>query len=134
MSLASDLQGMGISPLLAGRQATAGIGPIAIVSAGTSFATATRIQAMQYLVSNSTNNTVGGQGVSLPQVGGDNGALIGDDFVINNAATGSMTVYCSTGVTISVAGSNQASIGLSSHTTLACYPISTTQWIGVRGS
>jgi hypothetical protein len=43
-------------------------------------------------------------------------------------------VFCSSGVTISVGGVNTSSTSLSSHTTLAAYPISTTQWIGVKGS
>ena len=131
MSLSSDLMGMGIPPLLAARTATAGTGPITIVAVGGTFASAPRIQCTQYLVSNATG---GGLGVSLPPVGGDNGALLGDDFVINNRATASMNVFCSTGVLISVGGVNSAFVALSSHTTLAAYPITTTQWIGVRGS
>ncbi len=130
MSLSSDLTGLGVSPLVAARTATAGIGPLTIVASGATFASATRIQCCQFIV---TNSTTGNGSVSLPPVGSDNGALLGDDFVINNAA-GSILVFCSSGVTISVAGSNQASVGLSSHISLACYPISTTQWIGVRGA
>lgn len=128
MSLASDLVGMGVSPLLAARTATAGIGPIAVVSAGTSFATATKIQCCQFLISNTANGSV-----ALPTVGGDNGALIGDDYVINTQAA-SLNVFLSTGVTISVGASNQASTTMTSHSTMACYPISTTQWIAVKGS
>jgi hypothetical protein len=123
--------GMGISPLLAARTAIAGTGPITIVAAGGTFTSATRIQCTQYLVSNATT---GGLALALPIVGGDNGALLGDDFVINHRTTGSLNVFCSTGVTISVSGVNSAVTVLSSHTTMACYPITTTQWIGVKGS
>ena len=131
MSLASDLMGLGIQPLLAARTATAGTGPLTIVAAGATFASATKIQCTQFLVSNTTG---GGLSVALPPIGGDAGAFLGDDFIINNASTASLNVFCSTGVTISVAGSNQNSIALTSHQTLTAYPISTTQWIGLRGS
>jgi hypothetical protein len=131
MALAADLMGLGLSPLIASRTATAGIGPVTIVAAGGSFTSATKIQATQFLVSNSTG---GGLGVALPTVGGDAGAFLGDDFIINNAATASLNVFCSSGVTISVGGANTSSTSLSSHVTLTCYPITTTQWVGVRGS
>jgi hypothetical protein len=132
MSLSSDLMGLGVSPLLAARTATAGTGPITIVpTQAAAFGSATRIQVTQFLVG---NTTVTGGAISLPPVGGDNGALIGDDFTINNATTGSLTVFCSSGVTISVSGANTASTVMTSHTTMTCYPISTTQWIGVKGT
>ena len=131
MSLHSDLMGLGISPLISARTATAGTGPLTIVAAGGSFTSATRIQCTQYLVSNSTG---GGLSIALPAVGGDNGALIGDDFIINNATTASLNVFCSSGVTISVSGLNTSSTTMSSHTTMTCYPITTTQWVGVKGS
>src|SRR6266436_1521859 len=128
MSLASDLMGIGVSPLLAARTATAGTGPISVASVGTTFATATKIGCTQFLISNTANGSV-----ALPSVGGDNGAFIGDDFVINNAA-GSLNVFLSSGVSISVGGSNQSNTTLASHITMACYPVSTTQWIAVKGS
>lgn len=131
MAFASDLMGLGVSPLIADRTASAGNGPITIVAAGGSFASATRIQCTQFLVSNST---AGGLAISLPPVGGDAGAFLGDDFVINNATTASLNIFCSSGVTISVGGSNTSSTSMSSHTTMTVYPITTTQWIGVKGS
>jgi hypothetical protein len=131
MALASDLMGLGVSPLIAAKTASAGIGPVTIVAAGGTFGSATRIQCTQYLVSNSTG---GGLAVALPAVGGDNGAFLGDDFVINNATTASLNVFCSSGVTISVSGSNTSSTVMTSHTTMTCYPITTTQWVGVKGS
>ena len=130
--LSSDLQGLGVSPLQAQRTANAGIGPLTITAAGSSFATATRIKGAQYLVSCTNSN--GTLAVALPVVGSDNGALLGDSFTINNANTNSLIIYCSTGVTISVAGTNTSSTGLSSHTSLTAYPISQTQWIGVLGT
>lgn len=131
MTLSSDLTGLGVAPLVAARTATAGIGPVTITAAGTTFATATRIGCAQFLVS---TTTTGNLSLSLPPVGGDNGALLGDDFIINNATTGSsLTIFGSTSVQISIAGSNTSSCSLSSHQTLTCYPVSTTQWVGVKG-
>lgn len=136
MALATDLIGLGLSPLIALRTASAGNGPLTItgiVNSG-SFASSTRIQATQFLVSAAGATTGTSYGISLPQVGGDVGAFLGDDFVINNPASAVLKVFCSSGVSISVAGSNTSSTSLTSHTTMTCYPITTTQWIGVRGS
>lgn len=129
--LAQDLMGFGVSPNLANRTANAGNGPLTIVAAGSAFSSATRIKCTQYVCS---NTTTGGLSVALPAVGGDTGAFLGDDYVINNAAAASLNIFLSTGVGISANGTNNSSIVLSSHQTLNCFPISTTQWIGVLGS
>jgi hypothetical protein len=135
MNLASDLMGLGSSPLLALRTSNGGNGPVTISAAGTTFATATRIQSSQYFVSCTNAGGSGGAAVALPVVGGDNGALIADDFVINNAtATQSLTVFASTGVAISVGGTNTSSTTIPVHTTMTLYPLTTTQWLGVKGS
>lgn len=131
MALASDLMGLGVSPLLAQRTASGGNGPLTITAVGATFGSATRIQASQFLVS---NTTAGGLSVALPAVGGDNGAFLADDFIINNRAAASLNVFASTGVAISANGTNNSQIVLSSHQTLTVYPISTTQWIGVLGN
>ncbi|SRR5258706_4787253 len=136
MALASDLIGLGLSPLLAARTASAGVGPVTMngISGAASFASSSKIQCTQFLVtiSNGTTNTA--YGVALPTVGTDNGAFLGDDFVINNASSATLKIFVSSGVAISVAASNTNVTALQTHTTLTCYPISTTQWIGVRGS
>jgi hypothetical protein len=131
MALASDLMGLGVSPLLAQRTATGGNGPLTITAVGATFASATRIQASQFLVS---NTTTGGLSIALPAIGGDNGAFLADDFIINNRAAASLNVFASTGVAISANGTNNSQIVLSSHQTLTVYPITTTQWIGVLGN
>ncbi len=135
MALASDLMGLGVQPLLAARTATAGNGPITMTAAGTNFATANRIKCNQFVVS--VTNADGTKGVSLPTVGGDNGAFLADDFVINNATpsgTASLFIFASTGVVISLGGTLSNLTTLSSHQTLTAYPISTTQWVGILGS
>lgn len=130
--LSSDLMGLGVSPLQAQRTANAGTGPLTIASAGSSFATANRIDCAQYLVSCSDSD--GTKAIALPQVGSDQGALIGDIFTINNAGSTTFTIFCSTGVTISVSGSNTSSTTLGVHTSLTCFPLTSTQWAGVKGA
>ena len=133
MNLASDLMGLGTSPLQALRTSNGGNGPLTATAAGTNFATATRLQSSQYFVSVSGAN--GTNGVALPPVGSDTGALLADDFVINNLAAGQpLQIFASTGVTISAGGSNTAQTSLAAHTSGTFYPLSATQWIAVRGS
>lgn len=135
--LASDLQGLGVSPLLAARTATAGTGPVTAngVSGAASFASATKIQCTQFLVSLSNGTTNTAYGVALPTIGGDAGAFIGDDYIINNASSATLLVFVSSGVSVSGGGSNQAtSFAIQTHTTSTFYPITTTQWVGVKGS
>lgn len=135
MSLASDLMGLGTSPLLAAHTASGGIGPVNITAAGTGFSTAKRIQAQQYFVTCSNAGDTGGAALALPVVGGDVGALIADDFIVNNATTGnSLWVWGSTGVLISVGGSNTSYAIVGAHTTATFYVVSTAQWVGVKGS
>lgn len=135
MALASDLMGLGTPPLLAAHTANAGTGPLTVSAAGTAFASATRLGVTQFLVTCTNAGGSGGAAVSLPAVGGDTGCLLADDFVINNAtATQSLTVFASSGVSISVGATNTSSTTVPVHTTMTLFPISTTQWIGVKGS
>jgi hypothetical protein len=127
--------GLGIAPLQALRTSNGGNGPLTVTAAGTTFATATRLQAAQYFVSVSGAGGSGGAAVSLPSVGSDTGALLADDFVVNNlSAAQTLTVFSSTGVTISTSGSNTSSTSLAIHTSATFYPLSSTQWICVKGS
>jgi hypothetical protein len=130
--LSSDLQGLGVNPLQALRTANAGTGPLTMLATGSTFATANRIDSSQYLVSCSNAN--GTLALALPIVGGDNGALIGDCFTINNASTSALPLFASTGVVISVGGGNTSSTTLTTHSSLTAYPISITQWIGILGT
>ncbi len=136
MALASDLMGLGITNLMAAKTANGGTGPITITAAGTGFSTSTRLGVTQFVTTCSTAGDSGGACISLPPVGGagKDGCLLADMFVINNATTGnSLYVFASSGVLISSGGSNNSVALIGLHTTLTCYPISTTQWVGVRG-
>lgn len=130
MPLAQDLMGLGMPSQLALQVAVGGSGPLTITAAGSSFATATKILANQTLaVCTNANSTLG---VSLPTVGSDAGALLGDQFIIANAnTTDCLKVFSSSGVVICVNGSNTSSTSAGVNTSLVLYPVSTTQWVGV---
>src|SRR5258706_12581533 len=112
MAMASDLIGLGVSPLLAARTATGGIGPLNIaVSSATTIPTlaANKLGVTQFVVS-ATGLQSGG--ILLPPIGTDSGALLADDFVINNSGTASIQVWSASSgsgaVLISAGGSNSS--------------------------
>lgn len=129
MAKKSDLMGLGMSPFLARRSAT---DPQTVNSQGASRASATQIGGDQYFVSVIGSNS--GSGIALPSIGGDNGALLGDDFIINNQLTATIQVYGPVGSTISVSGNNvsgSAGFSLASHFTATIYPITSSSWLGI---
>ncbi len=138
MALSSDLMGLGVSPLLAARTATGGIGPLNIAVSGPSnafptSATLGKLGCSQFVVT-ATGLTSGG--IVLPPIGGDNGALLADDFVINNTGTSTILVWGNpqTTVLISARGSNNSYQYVPIHSSITLYPVSSTQWIGISGS
>lgn len=136
MSLSQDLMGLGISPLQAAHTASGGTGPLTLSLANNAsgVAGATALGAYQFVVSVNVSGTTSTCGVKLPTVGSDNGCLLADDFIVNNAGTTTMTIFGSTGVQISVGASNTSSTTVALHTTMTLFPVSTTQWVGVKGS
>ena len=146
MALSSDLMGLGVSPLQAARTANGGTGPVTIAAAGTSFAGATRIGCTQYFVS-CANAGAGASSLALPVIGGDNGALVADDYIVNNASSTTISVFASTSVAISVGGSFNSTTTIAAHTTTTFYALSPASatvngtaasaaalWIAVKGS
>ena len=137
MALASDLMGFGVPPLQAAITASGGIGPLTITAAGSSFAASTKIGCTQFLV---TSNSATGTSVGLPVIGGDNGARLADDFIINNQGSSSLFIFASTSVLISGQGSLSSKQFLQSHQTATLYPVqstlatSTANWIMVAGN
>ena len=104
-----DLMGMGINPLQARRMAT---DPQPFTSSGATKASAPVLGGDQYFVFVNASNS--GSGLALPPVGGDNGALLGDDYIIHNFLSATIQVYGPTGSTIFVSGvSASASAGVS---------------------
>jgi hypothetical protein len=129
--------GLGVSPLIAARTATGGIGPVTISPVGTSYASSTKIGATQFLVT--ATSFASGTAVGLPTIGSDNGAFIADDYIINNQGTSSLFVLVSTSVLISMNGSLSSLQRVQSHQTASFYPVlvsttaGTANWIGVGG-
>jgi len=133
MALAQDLMALGQNPWSAGRLATGGTGPVSIVAAGNSAATATQIMVGQFVV----YVTSGTGGIAAPPVTGFNmnNVLIYDNYVIHNGTGGTITIYPPAGVTVNIGGSNitQGSPGtLASLRTVTLWTGPTsTQWFGL---
>lgn len=134
MALASDLMGLGMPSHLARREASGGSpSSLQVTAAGSDFNSATKLGGQQYLVS----VNAGTGGLILPAVGGDNGCLLADQFVVNNTTASGITLFAQSGSSISSNGSNAAaSVGLSVgvHAAVTVFPVTATQWIAVRGS
>ena len=129
MATKSNLMGLGVSPLQARRMAT---DPQLFTVQGGTLASAAPIAGDMYFISVIASNA--GGGCQLPVIGGDNGALLGDDFLINNQLTASITVYGPTGSTISISGNNlsgSAGFGLSTHKSVTVWPITSSSWLGI---
>lgn len=136
MALASDLMGLGVSPLQAARTATGGTGPLTITAAGSTYSGSTKLGCCQFVV---TSNSATGTSVGLPVIGGDNGVLLADDFCINNQGSSSLFIFASTGVLISGQTSLSSKQTIQQHQTATLYPVSGTytaalaNWIMIVG-
>ena len=131
MAKQTDLMGLGLSPFLAQRLADAA-GTIIATGVGATQASAYQIAGTQFLLT--VNGSNSGKAVSLPAVGGANGCLLGDAFIISSYpdTNGAVTVFAPTGVSI-VASSSviSGSLGCSILSSQAAtfWPISATTWI-----
>jgi hypothetical protein len=134
MSLAQDLMGLGISPLQAAHTSSAGTGPVQAAAFGSSYATAQKIGAYQFLISVNAVSSTTTSGLALPAVGGDTGCLIGDDYIVNNATTSPVVIYAPASVNISINASNLNTFTVKTHTTATFYAITASQWVGVQGT
>lgn len=94
MVTATDLMGLGLSPFVAGRLATT---PTPFTASGASQASAAQVGPLQQLIYVNASNS--GSGVKLPQIGGANGCLLGDDFTLLNLLAGTVQVYTASAVT-----------------------------------
>lgn len=136
MALANDLMNLGVAPLQAARTATGGTGPLSIaVSSATTIPTTTgKLGGTQFVV---TATGLASGGILLPPIGGDTGALLADDYVINNTGTSTIQIWANPGggtVLISAHGSNSSVQLCPPHNSFTLYPVSTTQWIGIAGN
>lgn len=134
MATKANLMGLGVNPLQARRMATE---PVLVLSQGATRASATPIGGDQYLICVTATGGGNGSGVALPAVGGDNGALLGDDYIINNQIASTLQVFGPIGSTISVSGNNvsgSAGIDIQMHTSMTFWPITSTSWLGIRSA
>lgn len=133
MTLASDLMGLGMPPMLAAKIAQGGIGPVTITAAGTTYATSTKLGVEQSVVGcSNANNTLS---IGLPPVGGDTGVSIADEIIVGNTSTtDSLVLRASTGVLISAGGAQDSVFVVSKATAIALYPLSSTLWLGIKGT
>lgn len=130
MALSTDLMGLGLPPLLA--QALGCDGQFTPTPAGSSFATATRLKNSQEIVT--TGAADGTKAFALPAVGSNDGALLGEPFVISNTGTTSLQIYGSSGVTITFNGSAHSQQPVQAGVAAMFWAVSTTSWIGLKGS
>ncbi len=143
MALASDLQGLGVPPLLSSKLAGGGTGPLTILPAGTTYATSKELGVTQFLVTTASGaaSVAATAVIGLPTIGGDTGCLLGDAFVINNSfGTSSIQIIASTSVLISGQGSLSSKQSLQLHATAILYPVqatlatTTANWVMVAGN
>lgn len=133
MALAQDLMGLGLPHSLSLHIAEGGAGPLLIVAAGSTFATATKIGSSQGAVYCTTADST--KGLSLPTIGSNDGPLFVDDFIIANVnAVDCLKIFSSSGVAICTGGSNTSSAALAVNSAMILYPVTSTQWIGIKGS
>jgi hypothetical protein len=137
MATKANLMGLGESPFLAAIQATDPTSSTSLTAVGGSAASAYQIGPQQFITQFTASNS--GAGARLPAVGGSNGCLLGDDFIVNNQITGGLTVYGPPGSEISggssgalVSGSGGVTVAV--HTTATFYPMTVSQWVCVAGS
>lgn len=123
----SALMGLGLPPSLA--QALGTTGTALVAAAGSTYATSAKLLKNKVAY---VSNADGTFAVGLPVVGGD-AALLADPYVISNIGTTSLQLFASSGVVISVNGSSNSSQPIQSFTTMVVWPVSTTQWIGMKG-
>lgn len=133
MALAQDLMGLGMPHSLALHIAEGGAGPLLIAAAGSTFATATKLTGNQGAVYCTTADS--SKGIALPTIGANDGPLFVDDFIIANvSATDCLKIFSSSGVQICTGGSNTSSTALAVNTAIILYPVTSTQWVGIRGN
>lgn len=136
MAKKADLMGMGMPPFVARRLAKE---PNILSATGATLGDSLVIGGDQYLIS-LTGSVAGQPGIKIPAPGGDSagqGALLGDEFVVNNQNTVNITVYVSNGATISQNGVNTAGatgVSVSVHKSTLFYWLTATSVLGISST
>lgn len=137
MAKSTDLIGLGMHPFLA---RTIGDDPTVATAAGASAGSATSLNGKNSVIYVNASNT--GSGVLLPGIGGDNGALLGDDIKIANLLGAAIQVYAANnglGSAVQIymdGGSITGTVGFSvtSGKAVIMTPITVSAWIGIRSA
>lgn len=137
MAKSTDLMGLGMSPFLA---RAIGDDPMAVTAGGSSAGSATSINGKNSVIYVNASNS--GSGVLLPQVGGENGAFLGDDIKIVNLLGAAIQVYIANnglGSAVQIymdGGSITGTTGFSvtSGKCVIMTPITVSAWIGFRSA
>jgi len=100
MTLSADLMGLGENPLMAARVANAGTGPLNVTVTASGAAPSAQVYGTQFVLA-----VTAGQGsLYLPNPSSATPPYSGDNFVIHNSTTNSVTVYPASGVTVNIGG------------------------------
>lgn len=125
----TNLMAMGIPPFAANLIAN---GRELISAQGSSFGSANTIGPQNYFsVVNASNS---GNYVALPAIGGDPGALLGDEFKVCNILSAAVVVCAPSTTTIYYGGASIAGntgVSVSGGKIGVFYPVSASVWVGM---
>ena len=123
--------GLGLSPFLASKIAR---NPRSVTAQGATLASGSRIGSQTQIAYVVTTNS--GSGLVLPNVGGDNGCLLGDDIVVVNGLQAAIIVYASAGATIlgfGVSASGDTGTAIATANSAVFYALTASTWSVVKG-
>lgn len=137
MARSTDLMGLGLPHLLAQR---IGDDPIAVTAAGAAIGSATTLGGAQSTIFVNASNS--GSGIKLPQIGGDNGCLLGDEFNITNLLSATIAIYASTnnaGSAMQIFANSTSATGSTGMSLISgavgiFRAITVSTWIGIKSS
>lgn len=135
MARAADLMGLGVPAFQAQRLSN---DPIAVTAVGATVASATQLPGLAGVFYVNT----GTSGVKLPQVGGDNSCLLGDEVTIANISAAAILIYATTnnaGSAVAIYANTTSATGSTGMSLLSgavgiFKPITASTWIGVKTS
>ena len=131
MALSQDLMGLGMSPFVASRVSR---NPRSVTAQGATLGSASRIGNQTQLAYVISSNS--GSGLVLPNVGGDQGCLLGDDITVVNGLQAAIIVYASNSATFigfGVSASGNTGVAIATANTAIFFAVTATTWAVVVG-
>lgn len=123
--------GLGLHPFLASKIAR---NPRSVTAQGATLASGSRIGNQTQIAYVVTTNS--GSGLVLPNVGGDQGCLLGDDILVVNGLQAGIVVYASNSATFlgfGVSASGNTGVAIATANTAIFYSLTATTWAVVVG-